>query len=279
MNIDRMGQFLRSLPDFPGKGFLARTFIAPMIKGKKLESIIDMKNPGGGKIICNLDDFLPFHLFIYGNYRLEKKYEQYMLSKIQKDDVIVDVGANMGYYSIQFARLTNGKVYSFEPLSTQFSLLKRNVELNKLTNDVLINNAVSDTNEVKKIYLTEDEEQGTSSIEVKTSSFEEVQCTTLDDYFEKNNVTKLDVLKMDIEGHEKKALIGMKNILAKGMIREFYIEIHGGCLEAAGTSPEDICAYLRSFGYYPHSIKTGEIGEYEIGVDECLVMFNKIEKM
>ena len=81
------------------------------------------------KINCNYKQDLGFIL--------TNSYEQYncnIFKQItQKGDIIIDVGANIGFLSLYFAKLTgkNGKVYSFEPLSSAYNLMSHNLELNK----------------------------------------------------------------------------------------------------------------------------------------------------
>ncbi len=275
MTIEKIGQYLRKTPDFPGKGFIVRVFIAPFIKGKGLESIIEMKTPGGGKLLCNLDDFLPWNLFIYGRYKLESNYEKFMLAKVNECLTIFDVGANIGYYSIQFARLTKGNVFSFEPIANQYSLLSRNIEINHLKNVKAEKKAISDSNEIKRFYLSENEETGTSSVEIPTSTYEDVQCTTLDDYTKANGIPFIDLIKIDVEGHELKVLKGMTGLLSGSNIKKIFMEIHTASLNSAGSSPEELCSFLQSYDYLPHSIKKGEIEDYQIGNDESLVYFCK----
>ena len=75
------------------------------------------------------------------------KYEKYetalLLSQINKNSVCVDVGANIGYYTLLMAKRVK-KVYAFEPDKKCFEILKKNVEENNLKNVVLINKAASD---------------------------------------------------------------------------------------------------------------------------------------
>ncbi len=235
-----------------------------------------MKTPGGGKLICNLDDFLPWNLFIYGRYKLESNYEKFMLAKVNECLTIFDVGANIGYYSIQFARLTKGNVFSFEPIANQYSLLSRNIEINHLKNVKAEKKAISDSNEIKRFYLSENEETGTSSVEIPTSTYEDVQCTTLDDYTKANGIPFIDLIKIDVEGHELKVIKGMTGLLSGSNIKKIFMEIHTASLNSAGSSPEELCSFLQSYDYLPHSIKKGEIEDYQIGNDESLVYFCKM---
>ena len=102
-----------------------------------------------------LDSNDSLRLSINGTY---SEYETDVMKKIvKKGDVDLDLGANIGYYTLIFAKIVgkNGKVFAFEPDLTNFTLLKKNVEINGYKNVVLINKAVSDKTGKLKLFLNE----------------------------------------------------------------------------------------------------------------------------
>jgi len=124
--------------------------------------------------------------------------------EIKKGDVVLDLGANIGYYTLIFGKLVGkrGKVFAFEPDPTNFSLLKKNVEMNGYKNVELVQKAVSNKTGKIKLYLCEDNKgdhriynshDGRQSIEI--------EAIRLDDYF-KNYNGAVDFIKMDIQGAE-----------------------------------------------------------------------------
>ena len=78
---------------------------------------------------------------------------EFVMNEIKKGDVVLDIGANIGYYTLIFARLVGeeGKVFAFEPDPENFALLKKNVEINGYHNVVLVQKAIS--NKTGKIRL------------------------------------------------------------------------------------------------------------------------------
>jgi len=78
-------------------------------------------------------------------------------SEIKKGDVVFDIGANIGYFTLIFAKLVgeNGKVFAFEPSPDVFAILQKNVEINGYKNIVLSQKAVSSKTEKIKLYLCE----------------------------------------------------------------------------------------------------------------------------
>lgn len=148
--------------------------------------------------------------------------------EVRKGDVVVDVGANIGYYTLMFARLVGetGKVYAFEPDPENFALLQSNVTLNGYQNVILVQTAVSNDTGTTKLHLCEvnkgdhriyDSYDGRPTVEVSTMR--------LDDYFGGCDV-KVDWIKMDIQGAEGGAIQGMpfllRNNLSVRLITEFW---------------------------------------------------------
>ncbi len=278
MVLSIIGKLFRLLPSIKGKGFLARTFIAPFVKGKRRELIVKMTNPGGGNLICNLDDWIPWNVYIYGRYQIEKKYEIFLLNAARESSIIFDVGANIGYYTVQFCRILKkpGHVYAFEPTSYQFNVLKRNILLNNITRVTCIKAIVSDSDgATKRVYFSGVDNTGGSSVEIKSKEYEDVSTVTIDTFCEKSKIEKIDLMKIDVEGHELRVLRGMERVLKKNIVKNLFVEINNETLSVAGTSSSEIVSYLELFNYKPHSIKSSKMKEYKIGSSESLVYFKK----
>ncbi len=148
-----------------------------------------------------------------------KFFEQDELELIKKylpadDAVIFDVGANIGNHSIYWAIYCNAKkVYSFEPIDTTFNILKKNIELNNLSNVIIpYNIGLSDKkcNGLVTNYI--DSNIGGTKIE-QTNNTSGIKLERLDDINIEEE--KIDFIKIDVEGHEYYALKGMENTLKK----------------------------------------------------------------
>ena len=150
---------------------------------------------------------------------IDKSYEPLETNTIKKlvnsGDVVVDAGANIGYYTVLLSRLVGdtGKVYAFEPSKECFKLLKKNVEVNKCDNVLLINKALSNYKGELSFYV-HPEDKGSSGIKVAEGSKEVlVKCTRLDDYIPPNE--QIALMKMDIEEAELVALEGASETLKR----------------------------------------------------------------
>lgn len=151
-----------------------------------------------------------------------------LLSKIIKNgSTVVDVGANIGYYTILFSRLVGdmGRVYAFEPESVNFSYLTKNIALNDLKNVISVKKAVSDKNETAKLYIHPDNPGGHTLIDCyddfKSIS---VDCVSLNEFL---RGAKIDFIKIDVEGAEPKVLAGAKEVFDDytGILFEFNVDL------------------------------------------------------
>lgn len=120
-------------------------------------------------------------------------------------------------------------------------------------------------------------------MEKETGEFEDVSSLTLDDFCKNNNINHIDILKIDVEGHELKVLKGLSNMLDQQKVNHLFVEINEGNLRITGTSASELCSFLHGCGYHSYSIKTGARLKYQIGDDESLVYFtlpdNEIHKL
>jgi FkbM family methyltransferase len=151
-------------------------------------------------------------------------HREYGLCQIKPGDIVIDIGSHIGGFTILAGTLVgNGRVYAFEPSSKTYDTLRKNVELNGLSNVSLFKKAVGGERKRGKIYIS-DIINAETSVHKKTSNVEEVEILTLGDIFEENGLTHCDVLKIDCEGSEYEIIKSSKNILEK--IDKIILEYH-----------------------------------------------------
>lgn len=140
------------------------------------------------------------------------KYEPYetqlILRQARVGDVVVDVGANIGYYTVLLAKKCK-KVYAFEPDKINFEILKKNVEANKLKNVVAINAAVGSKDEEKILYKSK-ENLGDHKL-FGDGKKEKVKIIKLDSFIKE----PVDLIKIDTQGWEPEVIGGAKKIIEK----------------------------------------------------------------
>lgn len=185
----------------------------------------------------------------------EKGITDYVFSTIKKGDFVVDLGANIGYYTLIFAKLVGqeGQVVSFEPEISNFKILQKNIRKNHYNNTKIENSAVSNKNEKTKLYLSK---MGTGTHRlfeapiIDNGVTQIVNVTTLDDYLKNNGMMQnISLIKMDIEGSEFNALQGMETILKTSKELKIIMEYAPFALKEAQTDPKELIDYLDSFGF------------------------------
>jgi FkbM family methyltransferase len=171
--------------------------------------------------------------------------------EIRPGDIVLDIGANIGYYTLIAARLvgSEGRVYAFEPDPTNFQLLQKNIQANGYQNIRPLNRAVSSRAGEVSLYLNPsnrgdhriyDSGDGRTSVKVQT--------LRLDDFF-KPLEKKVHFIKMDIQGAEFAALTGMKGLIRKSNGLKLVTEFSPGALQTAGAKPARYLQDLLSLGF------------------------------
>lgn len=190
----------------------------------------------------------------------QREYEPYntelILQHLKPGHVVLDIGANAGYYSLLAGRAVGptGRVYAFEPAAKAYTLLERNIEKNGLGQIVKpLRKAVSDKTGVVILH-TYAEASGASSVHshanVTHFSVEEtleVDSVSIDDLL---NGQEVNFIKMDIEGHEVAALRGMRNTILRSPDLIIMSELNPSLLHSAGSSAREYVQMLESLGFY-----------------------------
>jgi FkbM family methyltransferase len=165
--------------------------------------------------------------------------------------VVLDIGAHLGLYSLIAASRsgTAGAVYAFEPDPRTFPHLVRNIEANGLEEQVTpVRKAVSERSGEEVLFLDDSNlavtglvASGPADVAIATP------CVSVDEFLPPNQ--RVDVVKIDVEGAELRALRGMSRTIARaGESLTLFVEVHPGPLEAADSSGEAVVAELEGMG-------------------------------
>ena len=181
--------------------------------------------------------------------------------------IIIDVGANIGYYSF-ISAIKGHKVHSFEPLPYNISLLKLTTELNNL--DIIINSfALSDKKHI--INLIYDPTNLGFTRVGEGSIVTRVDCDTLDNYVCVNDITDILILKVDIEGHEKQFVEGSIKIIKDRIAKYIFMELgpdlsgHENCI--------NILNLFKDNGYNIYDIENSMFSGRDdvLDLEKCIV--------
>ena len=197
----------------------------------------------GQKIFLDKEDSLLLctRKILYDRFEIEC-----LKQNIKNGDIVVDLGANIGYYTLTLAQLVgkSGHVYAFEPDPSNFEILSKNVKENKHDNVTLVQKAISDKNGKVKLYVSKrnlashrifDAEDKRESIEVDV--------TTLDEYFQKSKKL-VKFIKMDVEGAEGATILGASKIIEDSKNLVIMMEYFPKWIKKFGDVPEEILKSL-----------------------------------
>ena len=181
----------------------------------------------------------------------EKTIVNLVKNEIKEGDVVLDIGAHIGYYTVLFAKLVGpkGKVISFEASPTNFEILKKNVSVNGYQNVILNNKAVSDKNGKLTLYITgETSTQNFLFKPEKTKETIEIDTITLDEYF-RDFKEKINFMKIDIAGAEPRAFKEMNSILSNNDSLKIVQEWWPNGIRKHGFEPDSHLKLLTQMGY------------------------------
>jgi FkbM family methyltransferase len=191
----------------------------------------------GYKLYLDPDD----HLMLANN---EYTIHPILKKIIHGGDTVIDIGANIGVLTLFFRKLVGneGMIYSFEPNPVAFSILKKNINENNLTNIQIEDKAVSNKND--KVSFTIDSSITNSRIAKNHKDVTLLDCVSMDEYFTENKMKKIDFVKIDTEGYDLTVLEGMTKIIQLNPELKIMVEFHTRLLQEAGTDPHDLLKFL-----------------------------------
>ncbi|MGB4850480.1 MAG: FkbM family methyltransferase [Saprospiraceae bacterium] len=233
------------------------------------EELHVVKFTGNLKMKVDIHSYMGGSIYWAGLHHLNEIL--FLRRTLSSDMIFIDVGANQGEFSVYASsKLTNGRVLAFEPVSKIRSLLRENQRINNLQNLEIYDFGLSDQEGSLPIYTTSDTihhhgyNEGLSTL-YKTDErniFEEqVSLKVFDDIFFKQ-MTRIDFIKIDVEGAELYVLKGMYKSLLK-FKPELLIEINEGAFNAAGYSTSELISFLKDLNYKCYGLKRGKLTSME----------------
>jgi FkbM family methyltransferase len=236
----------------------------------KNQTLFKITNSCFGNMIMELDihSYMGGSIYWSGYHHIN---ESIYLNKILTSNMVfVDLGANQGEFTLIASKyIKSGKIISFEPVSTNFKRLKKNIELNQIKNIELNQFGLSDKNITLPIYTNPNIAEGgineglsTLFIDGNKNQFEEnVELKIFDElYFQ--TLERLDFIKIDIEGSELFALKGMEKSIEK-FKPILLIEINNECFKSAGYDANDVLDFLNEFNYKTFKLFRGKLIKHE----------------
>ena len=184
----------------------------------------------------------------------ESAFSRHLMLACRPGDIVWDVGANVGHYSLNFSQWVgvSGKVFAFEPDVVNLPELRSacsgrgNIEIREF--------GLSDKTEHRN-FLGYDSDHTISRVllpgEPVPEGATEVELQTGDAIIQSGNAELPNVIKIDVEGHELSVLRGLQGSLSNERLRSIFVEVHFGILDRSGRAgdPKKIEDMLRRSGF------------------------------
>lgn len=205
----------------------------------------------------DISDMIDWYVY-FGFREIEK--ENFFMS-LQKGDVILDIGANLGQFTLNCAQKVQpeGLVLSFEPDQENYLKLKKNIDLNHFQNIQCFPLALGEFSGNAEMKIVDPHNKGMNKIE--NNDHGNVLVMTLDEFLKENKIEKLDKIKIDTEGYELHILKGGKNTLQK-FHPMLFLEIDERNLLEQNAGPAELFKFLDDLGYkiyFPGNFERVEI--------------------
>ena len=184
----------------------------------------------------------------------------FVRNSLKPGDVFLDIGANAGIFSVVAANIVGpkGHVHAFEPGQREFALLKKNIALNNLTNVTAHQLAIS--RETGKAEFQVSRDGAMSSLQKTNHPGQVIQesitidTITLDDFRSQSNISRVDFIKIDVEGAEKLVFEGGRNLFASLHPVTILFESADVNAGAFGYTTKDFLTELRERGFILYSL-------------------------
>jgi FkbM family methyltransferase len=202
------------------------------------------------KLNLDLNDWIQQQIYFLGDY--EKNEIDYLYQTLKEGNTFIDIGGNIGLFSLNASKIIGekGKVFAFEAFKPNYLKFQQHIQINNFHNIKLEHLAISDKSGfIEILYNENDNNVGMASSYLQEyTSKEKVEAVSLDEYVKKNNISQIDLIKIDIEGAEFSALKGMNEILTFHHPK-IVIEINNIALKSSHHSEEELISILTEKGY------------------------------
>jgi len=202
-----------------------------------------MRTADGFLMNVETEDFIQRSIYLTG--RWDEDVGRVIRSTLKADDLFIDIGANVGYFSLLASRLCR-QVICFEPNPTCLKKLTSNVTLNNQGNIEIRPIGLADERRKAEFNVRDSRNIGGGSLQHGDGETFSVQLDTLDDQLS-NLSPKL--IKIDIEGAEMLALKGASKMLSKNNSPDVICEISEYSLRQLGSSKDELFALMYGYGY------------------------------
>ncbi len=250
LTLSLLLQITRRYPFVRGRDFTFRN----VVKGKAMQRLL-AKQPNpvrtrrGFSIFCNNFDYTSDWIKLWGEH--ETGTEQFLLRHLRKGGTFLDVGANIGYFSLLVGHVYAGQrqVIAFEPNPVIHALLEKGVKCSRGCAGIQIVEAAASDAAGELELVVDSENTGHAFLGSKEGGTVRVAVVKIDDWLRQNPpAQRIAAIKIDVEGCEMNALRGMESTLRDHQ-PALVVEVIDSHLKQFGTGKAELVAFLGSLGY------------------------------
>lgn len=229
----------------------------------RCDSLIAPTSHYGMHLHVKTEDVIGRHLYKYGAHEPASTDFLKRFLTFDDGDVILDVGANVGWYSLLFDRIAGSRrvdIFAFEPEPTNFALLDENISRNGARHVTSVRCAVADVAGVRTLHLFDKSNRGRHSLlAIHPGETVDVATVALDEFWESLRLGARvpRFIKMDIEGFELMALRGASKVLSRCPL--VMLEYSPAYMKAGSLEPADLVDLMTGHGFVAHMLDDGQL--------------------
>ncbi|MEV8404263.1 FkbM family methyltransferase [Streptomyces niveus] len=247
---------MRHVPGSLGKVPLAEHFLNPQLRETPWRVVANSRF--GARFVVDTQDLIQRYLYMFGVW--EPHMTRWLQGRLRPGDSFIDVGANIGYYSVLASGLVGerGRVVAVEASPDFHQRLLDQVRLNRRDNIRAVNGAVSDERKTLTFVLASSANMGANSIvpyDGPAESSFEVEAFPLGELVDEVEISTARVIKIDVEGAEGSVVRGMIPMLDK--LRpdcEITVEVTPDRMAQLGDSAEELMKTMRDHGFHAYRL-------------------------
>jgi FkbM family methyltransferase len=255
--------YIRTVPF--GREWFWLNVVGPYLTWRGVERVA--KTHFGARLFCNTRDLIQCYIYYFG--RWEPNLTQFISQRLKPGDVFVDVGANVGYFSLLASSLVGptGSVIAIEASPQTYDQLAANIALNGADNVEAINTAVSDRAGLAPLFAGHVENCGETTLSSEFAAMNqlqksgEVHTKPLSSLLSPDIVHRVKLIKIDVEGLELAVVRGMLGILEYTRADlEILIEVTPDKILGGGKGGDAVVDELQRYGFGAYVIENDYSG-------------------
>ncbi len=184
----------------------------------------------------------------FGVYEINES--MFAVHLLRESDTFLDVGANLGHYSLLASGLTQAKSITVEPIPSTFAKLMEQIKINDLSTTITaLNIGLSDSD--SELYFSNDDSDMNCIVTSEYPNAIIVPVSTIDTICKNETVS---LMKIDVEGYEKHVINGAKETLSNLALKALIVELNSSGAKY-GITDEEVYNQLLSYGFLPYEYK------------------------